>query len=73
MLILRLGLTPQYARDLIENVFALQVQIVDAEYRFDHSKLTVYYDTLYRYDLREFVKALQTAFKTRVWLEKVEI
>lgn len=60
---------PQYTRELVHNVYRLDLRIVDAEYQFDRHKLTIYYDANYRIDFRDLVKALYSTFKARIWME----
>lgn len=50
------------------NARALPMEIVDAEYQWDHNKLTFYYDASSRIDFRELVKELFRIYKTRIWM-----
>jgi len=45
--------------------------VLDAEYQYDRRKLTIYYDSDQRIDFRELVRELFSAYKLRIWMNKV--
>ena len=59
---------PQYCRQMAHEIYHLPIRIVDAEYQFDRNKLTVYYAAEGRVDFRDFVKAIYSTFKARIWM-----
>lgn len=46
------------------------MNVVDAEYQFDRTKLSVYYTSSVRIDFRELVKNVFSTFQTRIWMKK---
>lgn len=46
----------------------LDMSIVDAEYQWDHRKLTFFYRAGHRVDFRELVRELFRTYKTRIWM-----
>ena len=51
----------------------LEMKLVDAEYAFDHSKLTFYFTANGRVDFRLLVKNLAGIFKTRIELRQIGV
>ncbi len=51
----------------------LPMKLVDAEYRFDKSKLTFYFTADGRVDFRELVKDLAAYFRTRIELKQIGV
>ena len=51
----------------------LKMNLVDAEYTFDGSKLLFYFTADGRIDFRELVKDLATVFKTRIELRQIGV
>jgi cell fate regulator YaaT (PSP1 superfamily) len=49
----------------------LPMTVFDAEYTFDRSKLTLYYNSEVHIDFRELVKDMYARFKTRIWMKKM--
>ncbi|MFC1562989.1 stage 0 sporulation family protein, partial [candidate division KSB1 bacterium] len=49
----------------------LVMKIIDAEYQFDHNKLTFYFTADGRIDFRELVKNLASIYKTRIELRQI--
>jgi len=45
--------------------------VFDAEFTFDHTKLTMYYNSEVHIDFRELVKDMFSRFKTRIWMKKM--
>jgi hypothetical protein len=52
---------------------ALCISILDVEYQFDHHKLTVFFEADQRIDLRDLVSELFSLYKTRIWMQQVEV
>jgi len=50
---------------------ALPMTVVDAEYQFDHRKLTFYFEADRRIDFRELVRDLFAVYRTRIWLQQL--
>jgi len=57
--------------DLLNNLYEIPVQVVDAEFQFDRKKLTVYYGSEYSVNFRPFIRELYCLYKSRIWLERV--
>ena len=51
----------------------LEMKLVDADYAFDHSKLTFYFTANGRVDFRMLVKNLAGIFKTRIELRQIGV
>lgn len=51
----------------------LEMRLVDAEYTFDGSRVTIYFTADGRVDFRELVKALASALRTRVELRQIGV
>lgn len=51
----------------------LEMKLVDAEYKFDGSKLVFYFTADGRIDFRELVKDLASIFKTRIELRQIGV
>jgi cell fate regulator YaaT (PSP1 superfamily) len=51
----------------------LEMKLIEAEYTFDMSKLTIYFTADGRIDFRELVKDLASTFKTRIQLHQIGI
>ena len=51
----------------------LDMQLVDAQYTFDNSKLLFYFTSAGRVDFRELVKDLAAVFRTRIELRQIGI
>ena len=51
----------------------LNMKLVDAEYKFDRSKLLFYFTADGRIDFRELVKELASIFKTRIELRQIGV
>ena len=51
----------------------LEMKLVDADYAFDHSKLTFYFTANGRVDFRMLVKTLAGIFKTRIELRQIGV
>jgi len=49
----------------------LPMNVIDAEYQFDHHKLTFFFEADRRIDFRELVRDLFAIYKTRIWLQQV--
>ncbi len=58
------------AKELTE-IFKLDMKITDAEWQFDHQRLTIYFTAPQRVDFRELVKDLARTFKTRIELRQI--
>ena len=50
----------------------LPMEIIDAEYQFDHHKLTFFFESDRRIDFRELVSDLFALYKTRIWMQQVD-
>ncbi len=61
------------ATQLAAVTYKLPMRVIDAEYRYDRKKLTVYYASDMRIDFRELVRDLFSAYRTRIWLKKVNL
>lgn len=53
--------------------FDLPMKLVEAEYKYDGSKLTFYFSSDKRIDFRELVKSLAAIFKTRIELRQIGV
>lgn len=53
--------------------FDLPMKLIEAEYKYDGSKLTFYFSSEKRIDFRELVKALAAIFKTRIELRQIGV
>lgn len=51
--------------------FDLPMKLIEAEYKYDGSKLTFYFSSEKRIDFRELVKALAAIFKTRIEMRQI--
>lgn len=58
------------AKELTE-IFKLDMKITDAEWQYDHQRLTIYFTAPQRVDFRELVKDLARTFKTRIELRQI--
>lgn len=59
-------------QDLVLRVHKLPIDVINAEYQFDKHKLTIFYASDYRIDFRELVRDLFSAYKARIWMQKVD-
>ena len=48
------------------------MDIRDAEYQFDHHKLTFYYEADRRIDFRDLISDLFALYKTRIWMQQID-
>lgn len=48
----------------------LPMNIIDAEYQYDRTKLSIYYVSDVRIDFREIVRHVFSTFQTRIWMKK---
>ena len=62
----------EIARQKIQT-HGLEMRLVDAEYTFDGSRVTLYFTADGRVDFRELVKDLASALKTRVELRQIGV
>lgn len=53
--------------------FDLPMKLIEAEYKYDGSKLTFYFSSEKRIDFRELVKALASIFKTRIEMRQIGV
>lgn len=53
--------------------FNLPMKLVEAEYKYDGSKLTFYFSSDNRIDFRELVKSLASIFKTRIEMRQIGV
>ena len=53
--------------------FNLPMKLIEAEYKFDGSKLTFYFLSEARIDFRELVKALASIFRTRIEMRQIGV
>ncbi|MGA2297298.1 MAG: regulatory iron-sulfur-containing complex subunit RicT, partial [FCB group bacterium] len=60
----------QKTKDLIQK-YEFDMKITEAEWQFDHQRLTIYFTAPTRIDFRELVKDLARAFKTRIELRQI--
>jgi hypothetical protein len=51
----------------------IYMSILDVEYQFDHHKLTVFFEADRRVDFRDLVSELFSLYKTRIWMQQVEV
>ena len=57
---------------MVGRVHKLPIEVVNAEYQFDKHKLTIFYVSDYRIDFIELVRDLFSAYKARIWMQKVD-
>merc|ERR1712196_215859 len=60
-------------REILMSTHRLPINIIDSEYQFDRKKLIIYHDSKQRVDFREFVKDLFGLFKTRIWMQHLDV
>eukprot|EP00597_Dinobryon_sp_UTEXLB2267_P016244 CAMPEP_0201092206 /NCGR_PEP_ID=MMETSP0812-20130820/773_1 /ASSEMBLY_ACC=CAM_ASM_000668 /TAXON_ID=98059 /ORGANISM="Dinobryon sp., Strain UTEXLB2267" /LENGTH=291 /DNA_ID=CAMNT_0047343657 /DNA_START=490 /DNA_END=1365 /DNA_ORIENTATION=+ len=60
-------------KELAQHVHHLPISVLNAVFQFDRHKLTIYYASNARVDFREFVRDLFAMFKSRIWMEKVQL
>lgn len=60
----------QHCIEVVRNVFMLPMNIIDAEYQYDRTKLSIYYVSDVRIDFREIVRHVFSTFQTRIWMKK---
>jgi len=60
-------------KELAQRVHHLPISVLNAVFQFDRHKLTIYYASNARVDFREFVRDLFAMFKSRIWMEKVQL
>lgn len=53
--------------------FDLPMKLVEAEYKYDGSKLTFYFSSDKRIDFRDLVKSLASVFKTRIEMRQIGV
>lgn len=53
--------------------FELPMKLIEAEYKYDGSKLTFYFSSEKRVDFRELVKSLASIFKTRIEMRQIGV
>ncbi len=53
--------------------YDLPMKLIEAEYRYDGSKLTFYFSSEKRIDFRELVKSLAGIFKTRIEMRQIGV
>lgn len=53
--------------------FDLPMKLIEAEYKYDGTKLTFYFSSESRIDFRELVKALAGIFKTRIEMRQIGV
>lgn len=53
--------------------FDLPMKLIEAEYKYDGSKLTFYFSSEKRIDFRDLVKALAAIFKTRIEMRQIGV
>ena len=46
------------------------MNVIDAEYQYDRTKLSIYYVSDVRIDFREIVRHVFSTFQTRIWMKK---
>ncbi len=51
--------------------FNLEMKVTDAEWQFDHQRLTIFFTAPQRIDFRELVKDLARTFRTRIELRQI--
>lgn len=59
--------------DLALNKYHLNMHVVDCEYQFDRTRLTISYACEDRVDFRELVKELCAKLKIRIWMKQVTL
>uniref|UniRef100_A0A7S2RAB1 U-box domain-containing protein n=1 Tax=Rhizochromulina marina TaxID=1034831 RepID=A0A7S2RAB1_9STRA len=52
---------------------SLPMYVIDAEYQFDRHKLTFFFEAERRIDFRELVRDLFSVYKTRIWLQQIDM
>jgi len=60
------------ARSLI-TLYKIDMKITEAEWQFDHQRLTIYFTAPQRVDFRDLVKELARTFRTRIELRQISI
>ncbi|MFA6569867.1 MAG: regulatory iron-sulfur-containing complex subunit RicT [Bacteroidota bacterium] len=60
----------QKAKEMILK-YDFEMKITDAEWQYDHQRLTIYFTAPSRIDFRELVKELARTFKTRIELRQI--
>eukprot|EP00597_Dinobryon_sp_UTEXLB2267_P017196 CAMPEP_0201113610 /NCGR_PEP_ID=MMETSP0812-20130820/77932_1 /ASSEMBLY_ACC=CAM_ASM_000668 /TAXON_ID=98059 /ORGANISM="Dinobryon sp., Strain UTEXLB2267" /LENGTH=507 /DNA_ID=CAMNT_0047377161 /DNA_START=795 /DNA_END=2319 /DNA_ORIENTATION=- len=60
-------------KELAQRVHHLPISVLNAVFQFDRHKLTIYYASNARVDFREFVRDLFAMFRSRIWMEKVQL
>lgn len=53
--------------------YDLPMKLIEAEYKYDGSKLTFYFSSEKRIDFRELVKSLASIFKTRIEMRQIGV
>ena len=53
--------------------YDLPMKLIEAEYKYDGSKLTFYFSSEKRIDFRELVKSLAAIFKTRIEMRQIGV
>lgn len=53
--------------------FKLPMKLIDAEYKYDGTKLTFYFSSEKRIDFRDLVKALAAIYKTRIEMRQIGV
>lgn len=48
------------------------MNVLDCEFQFDRSRLTIYYTCESRVDFRDLVKELCAIFTIRIWMKEVK-
>lgn len=57
-------------RELVKQ-YNIDMKVTDAEWQFDHQRLTISFTALQRVDFRELVKELARTFRTRIELRQI--
>lgn len=57
--------------DLAINKYQLLMNVVDCEYQYDRTKLTIYYTCESRVDFRDLVKELCAKLTIRIWMKEI--
>jgi hypothetical protein len=55
----------------VGRILCLPMTVLDAEYQFDRLKLSIHYVAHTRVDFRELISKLFAAFRTCIWMKKV--
>eukprot|EP01034_Spumella_vulgaris_P032077 gene32077-39622_t len=61
----------EHGNEIVKRGLMLPMLIVNAEYQFDRTRLTIHYTSNTRVDFRELVSKLFSVFKTTIWIKKV--